>query len=337
MRTRLGMRPTGWFQVGWSTDLEIGTVIPLHYFGADLVAYRGNDGDVHVLDAYCAHLGANLAFGGCVTDEGIQCPFHGWVWNSDGRNVHIPYQDRPNKARGLKSWPVHESQGIISVWHDVDDRAPQFALPSTAEDIAPHLAGLDFYPVDATSQSRYPGTFVHPQMLLENAVDPVHFRFVHRTPTVPIVVREDIDDWTWRSKVGFGKRWADGQDRPGDEMNSLHLIWAGTGIAYNALTDPGRTTIAVIACTPVDEDTTEVFGTYLIERRPGDETTGDHLTLLEQAKSLLPDDLNIWHNQKFLEHPALATSEGAGFRHIREWAQTFYPDGQLGPRDLLSV
>ena len=64
--------PIGWFQVAWSADVAKGEVKQLHYFGRDLVAFRGNDGVVHVLDAYCQHLGASLAHGGCVTDEGIQ-------------------------------------------------------------------------------------------------------------------------------------------------------------------------------------------------------------------------------------------------------------------------
>jgi hypothetical protein len=29
---------TGWFMVGWSLELPIGEVRPLHYFGEDLVA-----------------------------------------------------------------------------------------------------------------------------------------------------------------------------------------------------------------------------------------------------------------------------------------------------------
>ena len=84
------MRPTGWFQIAWSADVPIGTVKPLRYFGDDLVIFRGMNGQVSVLDAHCQHLGANLAHGGCVVEGGIQCPFHGWVWSGEGRNVRIP-------------------------------------------------------------------------------------------------------------------------------------------------------------------------------------------------------------------------------------------------------
>ena len=85
------MRPTGWFQVAWSADLEVGDVKPLHYFGGELVAFRDLDGAVRVLDAHCQHRGADLSHGGCVVEGGIQCPFHGWVWSGDdGHNVPHP-------------------------------------------------------------------------------------------------------------------------------------------------------------------------------------------------------------------------------------------------------
>ena len=106
----LSMRPTGWFQVAWSTDLEVGDVKPLHYFGADLVMFRDLDGAVRVLDAHCQHLGADLSHGGCVVEGGIQCPFHGWVWNGDGRNVQIPYEPQPERGRRVRSWAGHRAE-----------------------------------------------------------------------------------------------------------------------------------------------------------------------------------------------------------------------------------
>ena len=104
------MRPTGWFQVAWSADLEVGDVKPLHYFGADLVAFRDLDGAVRVLDAHCQHLGADLSHGGCVVEGGIQCPFHGWVWSGDdGRNVRIPYEQRLTTTGGCGAGPPPNS------------------------------------------------------------------------------------------------------------------------------------------------------------------------------------------------------------------------------------
>jgi len=321
---------TGWFQIGWSTDLEAGDVRQLHYFGEDLVAYRDHAGTAHVMDAYCRHLGANLAVGGSVVDDGLQCPFHGWVWRPDGSNASIPYQDRTSKVR-LRAWPVVERFGVLLIWHDAAHRAPYFFPPETFAEVSEHLGEMEFHQPGKDAQSLFERTTVHPQMAVENAVDPEHFRYVHRTPETPQILAEHIDDYNWHSKVGFGRRWREGIDRPDDHTNTLDLLWRGTGIAFNALTDPQRAQVVLIAVTPVDAQTTDVFGTYWPQVLADDEETGMHLKYIEEGKLSLPDDIIIWGNQKFLENPALTTAEAAGFRKMREWTQKFYPDAEQEP------
>lgn len=50
---------------------------------------------MHVLDAYCPHLGANIAIGGFVRGDCIECPFHQWQFSGhDGRCVNIPYSGK---------------------------------------------------------------------------------------------------------------------------------------------------------------------------------------------------------------------------------------------------
>lgn len=52
-----------------------------------------------------------------------------------------------------------------------------------------------------------------------------HFRFVHRTPVSPTVLREYTDQTTWSAKVGFGRRWVDGVDRLEDTLNTIEIYW----------------------------------------------------------------------------------------------------------------
>ena len=87
--------PTGWFCVSLSTDLEVGEVKPLKYFARDLVLFRTSDGEAHVLDAYCPHLGAHLGHGGKLVDDKIVCPFHAWEFDGQGAS---PLSDREVKS-----------------------------------------------------------------------------------------------------------------------------------------------------------------------------------------------------------------------------------------------
>jgi 3-ketosteroid 9alpha-monooxygenase subunit A len=321
---------TGWFQIGWSDDLAPGDVLAKRYFGTDLVLYRGLDGAVHVHDRYCQHLGASLAHGGCVTAEGIQCPFHGWVWDVAGRNVSIPYQDRPNKARTVRPWPVREANEAIYVWNAPDGRTPDWEVVD-ALTLTEHAAGAQFHPAGEVGRSHFTGLQIHPQMVTENAVDAHHFRFVHRTPTSPVVLEEVVEGPTWWARVGFGRRWA---ERPADEpvsadtANTIEILWQGLGVSVT--TEHMRDGVRVIAIntTPVEDGVSEMFATYWIDRHDGDDSDsgdGSYRRRLDEAKNALPDDLQIWNHQIYLDPPALATEEGRGFRAMRRWARQFYP------------
>ena len=126
MRVPFTWKVTGWFMIGWSPEFPVGEVRPLRYFGEDLVAYRDESGELHVLEAHCKHLGAHIGHGGKVVGDCVQCPFHGWRWGPDGTNRYIPYQpDRPNKALTLRAFPVTEQYDCVFVWHHPHGEKPQ--------------------------------------------------------------------------------------------------------------------------------------------------------------------------------------------------------------------
>lgn len=322
------MQPTGWFQVGWGADIAQGDVIGLHYFGVDLVAFRDLQGAVHVLDAHCQHLGANLSKGGCVVEDGIQCPFHGWVWNGQGRNVRIPYENRPNRGRKVRSWPVAEINEAIYVWHDAAGRAPLWEMPDGLQVLGSHIHDRDYFPVGPEARQKFAGIHVHPQIIAENAVDPHHFRFVHKTPISPTVLREEADDIVWSAKVGFGRRWSEGIDAPGETTNTLEIYWSGIGVSFNGEHTRDGYRVITICTTPVDDTTSDIFATYWI-----DEASGDYQSRLDAAKAALPDDIAIWEYQKYMDPPGLTASEAAGFRKLRSWANGFYPEDSAAEPD----
>jgi 3-ketosteroid 9alpha-monooxygenase subunit A len=327
MRAPLSMKPTGWFQVAWSKDLTNGDVTPLRYFGEDLVAYRDLQGEVHILDAYCQHLGANLAYGGCVTEQGIQCPFHGWEWGHNGRNISIPYQDRPNRGRRVRTWPVQERNESIHIWHDADGCEPFFDVFDAIGVGGPVLDDYEFYPVTPQHLS---GLEVHPQVVAENAVDPQHFRFVHGTAIAPTVLVQETTDTSWHAMVGFGRRWAEHSGPVTETMNTLRLWFSGLGTSVNVEQTADGVRIITINTTPVDDDTTDIFAGYWLDRGPGDDEERRDRRLKE-AMAALPDDINIWNRQKYLLKPGLAGAEGEGFSALRKWASSFYPESGRVP------
>lgn len=83
--------------------------------GKNLAVFRGESGEVHVFDAYCPHMGANLGVGGTVLPgDCLQCPFHGWIFDGKtGRCVKIPYSNGkiPESAK-VKKWISKEINGL---------------------------------------------------------------------------------------------------------------------------------------------------------------------------------------------------------------------------------
>jgi 3-ketosteroid 9alpha-monooxygenase subunit A len=325
-------KPSGWFQIGWAAAFPRGQARPLRYFGHELVAYRSDDGVLHVLDAYCRHLGAHLGYGGNVKGDCVVCPFHGWHWGADGRNRYIPYQeDRPNRARRLKSWPVHEHAGITYLWHDPDNAAPSWPVPDIFLDTGDHTADLSYYELGSEARISYGQLTLHPQLVTENAADPIHFRYVHGTRDHPVFLRRWERDAWWFSQIGFGRRWTEMQpdSHTGD---TLSILAAGIGLNFTSLSGSDNTLI-LLATTPIDDATSELFQTVWLEKLPGDEPATLEARL-RAATSQLPNDIAIWQHQRFEDPPALATSEGRAYTDLRRWASQFYPVVRGGVRLL---
>jgi 3-ketosteroid 9alpha-monooxygenase subunit A len=319
-------QPSGWFQIGWSRGFPRGEVRPLRYFGHDLVAYRDEDGALHVLDAHCRHLGAHLGYGGTVSGDCIVCPFHGWHWGPDGRNRYIPYQpDRPNKARRLKSWPVHEHAGVAYLWHDLTESAPAWAVPDIFSDTADHTAAHAYHDPRPEAQISYGALTLHPQLVTENAADPIHFRYVHGTRDHPVFLRRWERNALWYSQIGFGRRWVEMQPES-HNGDMLSILLAGVGLSFTSLSGSSNTLI-LLATTPIDDATSELFQTVWLEKLPGDDEPGALQVRLTAATAQLPNDIEIWQHQRFEDPPALATREGRAYTDLRLWARQFYPTG----------
>ena len=81
--------PRGWFQVGWSDEIEPGGILSRHAFGGERLLWRARSGALAAVNPHCPHLGAHLGVGGTIVGDCLVCPMHGWEWDADGTNVAI--------------------------------------------------------------------------------------------------------------------------------------------------------------------------------------------------------------------------------------------------------
>jgi len=119
--------PASWYLFCESGKLRQGPVSQ-QILGRRLVAFRTASGRAAVMDARCAHLGADLGFG-TVVGETIQCPFHNWRYGCDGVCAAVPGLAQPPPFARLQTYPVVERHGYVFFFNGRDGREPSFPLP----------------------------------------------------------------------------------------------------------------------------------------------------------------------------------------------------------------
>ncbi|MBG1270190.1 Rieske 2Fe-2S domain-containing protein [Nostoc sp. WHI] len=151
----------------------------IELFGRQLVAWRDQNGQPVLMEAYCSHMGASLALGK-ITDDCIQCPFHHWRYDNSGNCVSIPdIENVPPTARQV-TYNTAEKYGYIWVWYG--SVTPLFPLPefSAAEDEKHNYMPWRIRVNTKTTVRR----------VLENIYDHYHIIALHHMP---------VNGYCWRN------------------------------------------------------------------------------------------------------------------------------------------
>lgn len=304
--------PNSWFQVALSRDLSPGQVLPLRYFGKELVAFRTESGEAKVLDAHCPHLGAHLGHGGKVKGEHIECPFHAWQFNGDGQAVSIPYAEKiPPRAR-VDCWPVSEQNGIIYVWHHDQKAPPSFEIPVI------EAVDTDAYE-DLTVQSY--DIRVHVQEIGENAVDKAHFAGVHAMPD-PANPLYEVDTEGPRLTVRQYLKLAGGA-LAGVEV-PVESSSYGLGVAILQVQVGPIETCSFINQTPVDDETSRTWINFTLKKQDSEQLNdmirSTYSGFLNEAYQ---QDIPIWENKVFRAKPLVCDGDGP-IPTWRKWCRQFY-------------
>ena len=326
--------PTSWFVVGFSWELEPGEVKPLQFCGEDLAMYRTTDGEVRVVDAYCPHMGAHFGHGGCVVEDTLQCPWHGWRWNGEGRNVEIPFKDSPNPNAQLRTWHVREKDYVILVWHDAEGRDPDWEYPGV-----PEFSDAENYyqPTDHPDAAVCYGELrVNPQLPIENVADPMHFAQVHGSDRPAESGEMETDEEylrvVFRIHYGGGREetWLTPDGEVWGEIEGEH--W-GLGLGVARLDIAGRTVAQMVATTPVDSVKSVARTWIAMERDPGEGVSDAAVVLMREQAKQVRRDFAIWENQRYVDKPLFVFPEERNFYELRRWFRRFYPEGD-GPAEL---
>jgi phenylpropionate dioxygenase-like ring-hydroxylating dioxygenase large terminal subunit len=164
----LGHPLNAWYVAAW--DHEV-TRKPMARRIADrpLALYRTEDGKAVALADACWHRLAPLSMGKTVGKDGIQCPYHGIVYNSAGRCASMPAQESINPSATVPSFPVVERYRFVWVWLGDPTKADPDLVPDMHQMDSPAWAG-DGQTIFAPCNY---------QLVLDNLMDLTHEEFVH--------------------------------------------------------------------------------------------------------------------------------------------------------------
>jgi nitrite reductase/ring-hydroxylating ferredoxin subunit len=301
--------PNGWYAVLLSRELR-GAPVPLRAFDRDLVAFRDREGRAAVLDSYCPHLGTHLGYGGRVVDGTIECPFHRWRFDGEGRCTHATGAASPPRA-ALRSWHTAEQDGIVFVWYHAAASAPSWQVPAMPTGARPYGKPMEL-------RWQVP---THVQEIRENIGDETHFGVIHRLPHAGAARFEP------RGPLA-SLRFPSTFDLLGRAIHvDTQCDMAGPGILSMRNVGWVDTRVLVLS-TPTDAETSDLrllvsaadvgrvpLSSWLLTRVVG------FLTRRDVDREVL-----IWSHKRYVERPVFVGLERTQ-RRIRAWYRQFYQPG----------
>lgn len=327
---RLHPYPRGWYAIDTAYDLKAGELRHRQFMGEQVVYFRTHSGQLVMLDAYCAHMGAHLGHGGRVNGETVVCPFHGFAFGADGKLVSAPDLARCPRLE-QKSYLVEEKWGYVMAWHDPEGGAPSWHVPPVVD--------LEGWTAPLTETRVLD---VHPVDVAENAPDIRHFRYLHHN-TFELKSYGELDENTfnvlYEGRIMDEHAGRDAYHRIAVGRIDIHLLGVGLLNARVLLPKLGLSFHYLVSPAPLDADRTQLLIGVSMKR-----TADIRGSLLDRVfprlcgalplpgiERLLPlwqadflrgqlEDEPIWRHKRYLATPGFIDPP---VRSYRRWAARF--------------
>ncbi|ERN40751.1 phenylpropionate dioxygenase [Rubidibacter lacunae KORDI 51-2] len=170
-----------WYYALPSHQLRSGKTLAKTLLNEPILFGRDRAGKAFALRDICPHRAVPLSKGRFTGLE-IECCYHGWRFDPQGRCTAIPAlledQDTDLQRFRVRAYPVRETQG--NIWIYMPSSAKGEAIPEMPAPQVPHFGDRSF---QALAVMRFPCAVDHAVVGL---MDPAHVPFVHRS-------------WWWRA------------------------------------------------------------------------------------------------------------------------------------------
>jgi 3-ketosteroid 9alpha-monooxygenase subunit A len=320
----------GWHCLGLLRDFSDGKPHQVSAFGTELVVFAGEDGKVNVLDAFCRHMGGNLAQGS-VKGNSIACPFHDWRWRGDGKCSGIPYARRVPPLARTRAWPTSEVNGQLFVWNDPQGSKPDAGLdiPSIPVHGSPEWTDWVWNSIEVTGS--------HCREIVDNIVDMAHFFYVHygmptyfrnvfegqtATQVMRSMPRADAVGVSLSESTNYSQESQSDATYYGPSY-MIDKLWSGGQ-------DPdGEPNIYLINCHyPISPTSFRLQYGVIVKKPTGvpEEQAQQIAELIANGVAIgFEQDVRIWKTKSRIDNPLLCEEDGPVYQ-LRRWYEQFYVD-----------
>jgi phenylpropionate dioxygenase-like ring-hydroxylating dioxygenase large terminal subunit len=157
-----------WYVAAWDHQLAQG-LLARTIMNENIVFFRSGDG-IAALEDRCCHRSAPLSVGKLI-EGGLQCGYHGLVFDRSGRCVRVPGQAKVPPGAAVRSYPVVEKHRWIWIWMGDPAAADQSLIPDMHWHADPAWLMIgDYFNVKC-----------HYQALIDIQLDNTHSKYVHPT------------------------------------------------------------------------------------------------------------------------------------------------------------
>lgn len=291
--------------------------VRLEYFGTKLVAFRGDEDQLIILDGFCPHMGADLSQG-YVEGNSLRCSMHAWRWGEDGVCDDIPYAKKIPPKACIKAWPVLERNGLVLVYHDVEDNDPiQGQEPPVIEEAGTEgwsEWAVEIIPIDTNCRE-----------LVDNMADKAHFGPVHSAEAMRF---ENTFDGHKVVQYMEGKS----PRLAGDSILTTTATYYGPAYMITEMSGemngvPVESKL-LVSHVPTGTESFDLRFGVMVKLFPGmskeesDAMVQGYVQLTQQA---FFEDVHFWHTKARVDNPVLCDGDGPIYK-LRQWYSQFYVD-----------
>ncbi len=308
----------GWHCLGLSSDYG-DEPTSLDYFGTKLVAYRSTDYKVYILDAYCPHMGADLAEGEQDEDGTLVCPFHHWKWGTDGVCKDIPYAEKIPQKACIKSWPTLEKNGLLYIWNDPEgnDPIPDQEPPEQTEYYSNEWSDWHIEKIRVHNNNRE---------LIDNMADVAHFGPVHNAGAKTF--KNIAHKHTYTQQMEGDPSYMENAKEMISEATYYGPAIMTTTMTVSLIAGLVLESRLLVSHVPVSDNCFDLRFGLLFKRVEGLPKDLCDYIIAKHVRSTTAgfmDDVHIWHNKTKIDNPVLCDGDGP-VNVLRKWYQQFYTD-----------